>query len=120
MVERGKVLPEGIERRGEVLVVGSLFRRPVEFDDVLPGDLLVYRGDYGQYYFVHSKTRDHMSGWHFGSQGGPGGWGHDHSSFKSRNVKVDRISPGLLPLIAQHYEVRVILDALQNGDFEAK
>lgn len=101
-----KDLPDGLEIvMAKHLGVKSSYRHPVEFDDILPGDILIYRGADLKYYFVHQRSRDQISGWHFGGldKSGSGGWGHDYESFAENNCQVDRVAPSLIETILRFY-----------------
>ncbi len=112
-----EALPKGLEIVYRNLSVSSAYRRPVEFDDILPGDLLIYRGSDLEYYFVHGRSRDHIHGWHFGGseESGVGGWGQEYRGFVDSNVRLDRVAPNLTPTILKYYGVQIALKSLQKG-----
>ncbi len=115
-----KDLPNGLELVMEKhLWVKSSYRSSVDFDEILPGDLLIYRGDDLKYYFVHQRSRDSISGWHFGGldNSGSGGWGHDYESFVENQSQVDKVAPSLVETILRFYNVeKCILKAFQTED----
>ncbi|MDO8528813.1 MAG: hypothetical protein Q7S06_02895 [Nanoarchaeota archaeon] len=111
MINRENV-PDGLELEiDKSLRVKIGYRTAVKFDDILPGDLLMYRGKDIGFCLVHSRSRNHLSGNHFGDVGGPGGWGQDFNS----DVQIDRIAPCLLKSILNHYSMDYLLDDLSSG-----
>jgi len=110
-------LPDGIEMNGSHLDVKSAYRKAVNFDDILPGDVIFYRGKHAMYCYVDEKSRDHMCGWHFGSrtiQGG-GGWAQTKEDYDDHKSEIDRVSPSLAKFLLQHYRENCGLEALESG-----
>ncbi|HLD00905.1 MAG TPA: hypothetical protein VJC39_04115 [Candidatus Nanoarchaeia archaeon] len=130
-----KQLPEGLElgREGGIKVKSG-YRSTVEFDEILPGDLIIYRYDpnpdresinfknYAEmgYHFVKNRTRDNISGWHFGRENTSVNWEHDYSSWTNYAVEADRVSPSLVTTILKFYEKDNLLKALLEGDAKVK
>ena len=112
-------VPDGLEiLASNNIRVKTGYRSPVEFDDVLPGDLIVYRGNESEYHFVKNRTRNLISGWYFTDEGRlkSGGWGETYKTWNDGDIKADRVAPALVEFILNHYKETSGLDVLHSGD----
>lgn len=112
--------PQGlIFETDEQLVVRNNYRCQVEFDDVIPGDLLIYRGSEGKYNLVHGRNRDIIYGWYF-SRLGAGSWSCDYQDWKKNKQGVDRVAPSLTETILKlHEQEGHLLETFRSGDGES-
>ncbi len=113
------ILPKGLREECGGLFVRNGYRSSIEFDAILPGDLLTSRLE-PHYYFVDERGRDHICGWHFSivDRSSRGGWGIDGKDYSIRNF--DRIAPTLVIPILKYYRVELALHNLREGLGEIK
>ncbi|KKS64059.1 hypothetical protein A3A14_02640 [Candidatus Daviesbacteria bacterium RIFCSPLOWO2_01_FULL_43_38] len=108
------ILPKGLKKEYGGLFVQNGYRASIEFDAILPGDLLTSRSR-PSFYFVNGRGRDQIFGWHFSmvDRSSWGGWGIDGKDYSPRNF--DRIAPTLVIPILEYYRHSLALHNLQEG-----
>lgn len=95
-------LPDGLEADGRLLTVRDDYKSQVDYDDILPGDLLQSSGDTESFFFVHDRHHDGgISGWWFDQYKHSGGWSQDKDNCE---VEFSRVAPSLARVVLDFYD----------------